>query len=173
MSSRMTGEPTVRAYVSIGSNIDRERNIRDALAALTRQFGALRVSPVYASAAVGFEGEAFYNLVVAFDTAQSIDTVQERLRAIETAQGRHRGEARFAPRTIDLDLLLYGDVVRAAPPPALPRADILEYSFVLQPLADLAPAEIHPVTGTSYAALWRLMAMTAPALCAVPGFPAT
>jgi 2-amino-4-hydroxy-6-hydroxymethyldihydropteridine diphosphokinase len=170
MSTDGTGVSTVRAYVSLGSNIARERNIREAVAALTRHFGALAVSPVYASAAVGFEGEAFYNLVVAFNTTQPIDVVQTCLRGIETAQGRHRGEARFAPRTLDLDLLLYGDVVREAPPPVLPRPDILEYPFVLRPLADLAPDTIHPLTGVCHGVLWREMAATAPALTRVPDF---
>ncbi|HXG27389.1 MAG TPA: 2-amino-4-hydroxy-6-hydroxymethyldihydropteridine diphosphokinase [Nevskiales bacterium] len=141
-------------FVGIGSNRERERRIREAVAALRRRFGSLRLSPVYESAAVGFSGSPFYNLVAAFDCDLPARQLLAALRAIEQACGRDPAAAKFAPRPLDLDLLLYGDLVLEAPDLRLPRADILTYGFVLKPLADLAPAGRHPVLGRSYADLW-------------------
>ncbi len=109
-------------------------------------------SPVYESAAVGFAGDPFLNLVVGADTGWPIEVVQRRLREIEDAHGRVRGPDRFAPRTLDIDLLTYGDAVR--PDLDLPRDEIERYAFVLGPLADVAPDEAHPTVGQSYGALW-------------------
>lgn len=143
-----------RVFVSIGSNIDRENNIRGAIGALTRRFGSLSLSTVYETAAVGFEGDPFFNLVVGFDTGESIEAIRAELRRIEDAHGRQRaGQSKFSARTLDLDLILYGDVVD--PAANLPHGDILKYPFVLGPLAELAPDLAHPVMGDSCLALWR------------------
>ncbi len=144
-----------RAYVSIGSNIERERHIQAALDALRERFGAVAHSPVYETAAVGFAGPPFYNLVAAFDTDWSPAELDAFFKSLEAAAGRERGGERFAPRTLDIDLLLWGDVVRRDAPPRLPRDEILRYAFVLQPLAELAPDRVHPETGRTLAALWR------------------
>ncbi len=144
----------VRVYVSLGSNIDRERNLRGGLADLRTAYGALELSPVYESAAVGFTGEPFLNLVAAFDTDQSIEAVDAELSRIEERHGRVRGDERFAPRTLDIDLLLFGDCVLQQPGLTVPRDEILEYAFVLKPLADLAGAQRHPVSGLTFAELW-------------------
>lgn len=143
-----------RAYVSIGSNIEPERNVRYAVAALRERFGSLAVSPVYETPAVGFDGDDFYNLVVGLDTDASPEALTDIFHAIEAEAGRRRGGARFSARTLDIDLLTWGETVRESPPPALPRGEILKYAFVLKPLADLAPDAVHPVAGRSYAALW-------------------
>ena len=144
-----------RVYVSVGSNIDRERNIRAALAHLKRRHDRLILSPIYENPAVGFMGEPFYNLVVGFDSNEGIEPLQHELRAIEHALGRRRSAERFAPRTADLDLLTYGDIVRHDLAPPLPRPDIVRYDFVLRPLADIAAGERHPEIGLSYGELWR------------------
>ncbi len=144
----------VRAYVAIGSNIERERHIASGVAALRDRFGAIRVSPVYASAPVGMAGGEFYNLVAAVDTDLPVDAVAAILREIESAHGRRRGEDRNAPRTLDLDLLTYGDAVLEVDGLRLPRSDIVDYGFVLGPLAALAPDDRHPRLGSTYAALW-------------------
>lgn len=142
-------------FVSVGTNIDREANLRRALAALGERFGDLQVSPVYESAAQGFDGDPFYNLVIALRSAEGAEAVLAALKRIERAHGRRPGAARFAPRTLDLDLLTYGDLVGEVSGLRLPRADILRYAFVLRPLAELAPRARHPALGTSYDALWR------------------
>jgi 2-amino-4-hydroxy-6-hydroxymethyldihydropteridine diphosphokinase len=141
-------------YVGVGSNVERERHIRAGIAALEGRFAPLALSPVYRAKAVGFAGDDFFNLVVGFHTALSAEEVMRCLREIEFANGRRRGELRFAPRTLDLDLLLYDDLVGSGEDYMVPRKDILEYAFVLRPLADLAPGGIHPVQRRTYAELW-------------------
>ena len=123
-----------------------------AVQALRGRFGALSVSPVYKNKAVGFEGDDFLNGVIGLDTDLGVPELKSTLDEVELACGRQRIAARFAPRTLDLDLLLYGATID--PAAKLPRGDILRYAFVLKPLADIAAAESHPVTGQSYAQLW-------------------
>lgn len=142
-----------RAFVSIGSNVEPERHVALALAALRARFGAIEVSPVYRTAAVGFEGDDFLNLVVGFESDLDIEAVDHALDDIEAASGRTRGEPRFAPRTLDLDLLLFGDRVIDREDLRVPRRELLKYAFMLKPLADLAPALRHPVAGRSIAEL--------------------
>ncbi len=143
-----------RVYVSIGSNIERERHIRAGVRALRQRYGELRLSPVYESTAVGFEGDNFYNLVAAFDTGDSVAEVDAFLRQVEDANRRDRNSPRFSPRTLDLDLLLYGELVRRHDKPLLPRPEITENAFVLKPLADLAGDLRDPLSGRRYASLW-------------------
>jgi 2-amino-4-hydroxy-6-hydroxymethyldihydropteridine diphosphokinase len=142
--------PTV--YVSIGSNVDREHNIRSSVNALKRYFTGLRLSSVYETEAQGFVGDPFYNLVVGFDTEKTVDEVMVIFRSIENQHGRRRGEEKFSPRTLDLDLLLYGQQIFKDKD--IPRAEITRYEFVLLPLAEIAPDLIHPVLQTSLHTLW-------------------
>lgn len=141
-----------RIWLSLGSNQAREPSLRGAVRMLREAFGPLVLSAVYESDAVGFAGEPFLNLVAGADTDWPVEAVQQRLRAIEDAHGRVRGGDRFGPRTLDIDLLVYGDLVRREAD--LPRDDIRRHAFVLGPLAEVAPDELHPVLGRSYAALW-------------------
>lgn len=143
-----------RVYVSLGSNIDRDTNIRGAVRALRERYGDVQLSPVYESVAVGFPGDNFYNLVAAFDTGDDVHAVARTLAEIETVHGRRRNGPRYSSRTLDLDLLLYDDVVLETDDLELPRAEIRENAFVLRPLADLAPNLRHPVNGRTYAELW-------------------
>lgn len=140
-------------FVGIGSNVEPEKHFRAASRLLRERFGAVRLSPVYRNKAVGFEGDDFLNGVAVFATTLSVETLNEALDDIEVRCGRERGAARFSPRTLDLDLLLYGDTVSEAPV-RLPRKEILKYSFVLKPLADIAGSLRHPVTGQTYAEHW-------------------
>jgi 2-amino-4-hydroxy-6-hydroxymethyldihydropteridine diphosphokinase len=142
-----------RVYVSVGSNIDRERNIALALRLLEASFGELQRSSVYESEAVGFDSDPFYNLVVGFDTRDTPREIQEVLNCIEEASGRIRTTG-LSARSLDLDLLLYDDLVSEADGLMLPRTDITRYAFVLAPLAEIAAASRHPVTGERYADMW-------------------
>lgn len=144
-------------WLSIGSNQQRERSIRGALSELQRVFGELRLSSIYETPAVGFEGEPFLNLVVGVATDLSVARIDSELRRIEDAHGRVRGAEKFAPRTLDIDLLTYGDRVGHVDGRDLPRNEILHYAFVLGPLAEVAPDERHPADGRSYAQLWAAM----------------
>jgi len=134
-------------YLGLGSNIDAGKNLRTAVDALRRRYGELTVSPVYRSAPVGFEGPDFLNLVVALATDATPLEVLDEIERIHAMAGRQRGPDRYSSRPLDIDLLLYGDAVDPSQPLRLPRRDILEYGFVLRPLADIAPDLVHPVTG--------------------------
>ncbi len=144
-----------RAYVSIGSNIDREANVRGAVRMLREHYGRLALSRVYETPAEGFDGDAFYNLVAGFDTGESVEQVRQTLAAIEDAHGRTRNGPRADPRTLDLDILLYGDLVRHDGDLDIPRGEIVKYAFVLGPLAEIAPDLRHPETGMTLARIWE------------------
>ncbi len=156
-----------RVYLSIGSNIARERNLRSAMTALRREFGVLTVSPVYESRAVGFEGADFYNLVIGFDTDLPVDEVNAVLRGIEDAHGRFRGSDKFSSRTLDLDVLLYGELIDHTPPRDIPRGEIRRHAFVLKPLSDIAGSLRHPETGETFSEMWRRRADQMPKLTPV------
>jgi 2-amino-4-hydroxy-6-hydroxymethyldihydropteridine diphosphokinase len=145
----------MRGYISIGSNIDKEIHIPASLRALERQFGTLTISSIYESAAVGFSGDAFHNLIVGFDSDLDVKAVAKQLRDIELDNGRTRNSQKFSARTLDLDLILYGDLIISDGRLQIPRDEIEKYAFVLEPLAEIAPTDIHPVSGISYAELWQ------------------
>lgn len=145
----------VRAFISIGSNIERERHIQVGIDALYNSFGDLMLSPIYESESVGFEGENFYNLVVGFETDLAPEDLVRCLHEIESEYDRRRDANRFSPRTLDLDLLLYGDLVLQTDNIRLPRKEITEYAFVLQPLADIVGNQFHPILEKPYKQLWH------------------
>jgi 2-amino-4-hydroxy-6-hydroxymethyldihydropteridine diphosphokinase len=147
----------VVVYVSAGSNVDPAANLRRAIQALERRFGPLTSSSVYRSKAVGFDGDDFLNAVVGFQTRESAAQVAAALEQIHQAAGRVRGPDSFSPRTLDLDLLLYGQQVIDEPRLRIrvPHGDVMRYGFVLGPLAEIAPGLRHPVTGQTMAELWE------------------
>ena len=142
-------------YLGIGSNIDPEKNLRLGVHELRSRFGELAISSTYRSAAVGFDGPDFLNLVVSLESNESPGCIHEHIEAIHKLAGRQTGAARYSSRPLDIDLLLYDDLVMDAPPVKLPRADILKYSFVLRPLAEIAPDLTHPETGRSLLDHWQ------------------
>ena len=149
-----------RIWLSLGSNIDRERHILSALDELKKAFGKLIVSRVYESEAVGFEGPSFHNLVVGIDSDLSVTALKKRLHAMEVSHGRVRSGDCFASRTLDIDLLTYGDQRVDEAGVELPRDEITRYAFVLLPLSEVAGDERHPVIGKCYRELWESFDMT-------------
>lgn len=127
---------------------------RAAIAALRQHFGTLRLSRVYENRAIGFDGAPFYNLVAAFDTTESPAALVNILHTIEQVQGRVSGPDKFSARSIDLDLLLYDQLVCDEPSLRLPRDEIRDYACVLGPLAELLPGSVHPETGETFAKMW-------------------
>jgi len=144
-----------RVYVSIGTNVDRRQNMLSCLAALRDRFGDLVMSPVYENRAVGFEGDNFYNMVVAFETREDVHQLTPLFRQIESNHGRVRGGEKFSSRTLDVDLLLYDNLVLKTAGLDVPRHEITKYAFVLRPLSDMAPELLHPELNESMARLWQ------------------
>ena len=143
-----------QVYLSIGSNIERKKHVIASLDALAENFGELMLSSIYESEAVGFDGENFYNLVVGIDTAMSVGELSLCLRKIEHKNGRLRSGVKFSPRTLDIDILTYNQVNGEVDGIVLPRYEVVHNAFVLQPLAEIAPTDIHPKLLISYADLW-------------------
>lgn len=142
-------------YVGLGSNIDPENNLHIGIRELRERFGELRISAVYRSAAVGFEGDDFLNLVAAFESDKSPLVICEQIELIHNLTGRDRQSGKWESRPLDIDLLLYNDLVMDEQSVRVPRKDVLEYSFVLRPLAELAPDLVHPVTGKTMLEHWQ------------------
>jgi 2-amino-4-hydroxy-6-hydroxymethyldihydropteridine diphosphokinase len=141
-------------YISLGSNINKAHHIRCALVALNKYFQNTRHSSVFESEAVGFAGNNFYNSVVAATTDRPLAEVCALLKKIERENGRTAEDKKFSPRTLDLDLLFYDDVI-CQTPAQLPRDEITKNAFVLQPLAEVAPDFYHPVAKQTIAELWN------------------
>ena len=144
-----------RIYLSIGSNVERESNLRSGVRQLDDQFRLLILSSVYQTGAVGFEGEDFLNMAVGFDSDLPVEQLQGRIKAIEDVHGRARGLGKYISRPLDIDLLLYGDMIRHDDSIDVPRREILHHAFVLQPLSEIAPTRKHPETGLTYGESWR------------------
>ena len=161
-------EAVPAVYVGAGSNVAPERNLARAVAELTREFPGARFSPWYRNRAVGFEGEDFINLVAAFDTGLPLHALLAKLQTIEALCGRERHAPRWAPRSMDLDVLLYGDLVCDEPGLKLPRPDLLKRAYMLGPLAALAPEVVHPTAQLTIGELWRRFDRTAHPLERVP-----
>ena len=141
-------------YLGLGSNIEPQKNLRLGLRELERRFGKLDRSSVYQSKAYGFDGDDFLNMVVGLDTKLLPIEVYDQIEEIQRATGRDRVVRGYLSRTLDIDLLLYNDLILDQAPIQLPRSDVLRFSFVLGPLAEIAPKLIHPEIGQSYQDLW-------------------
>lgn len=150
-----------KVYVSVGSNVNRERNVARALELMRDRFGELEVSSVYETESVGFDGDPFFNLVVAFESQDTPRAIVAVLHEIEQRCGRKRGDKRFGPRTMDLDLLLVGDRVLNDDGIVLPREEISSQPFILCPLAEIAGERRHPLSGDTLAEMWSRVERTA------------
>ena len=158
-------------YVGAGSNVAPERNLARAVAELLREFPGTRFSPWYRNRAVGFQGADFINLVAGFDTGLPVHAVLAKLHGIEALCDRPRAAPRWAPRSMDLDVLLYGDLVCDEPGLKLPRPDLLKRAYMLGPLAALAPAVVHPTARLTIGELWRRFDRGEHELVPVPAAP--
>jgi 2-amino-4-hydroxy-6-hydroxymethyldihydropteridine diphosphokinase len=142
-------------FVAAGSNVRPRANLREAVTKLAEAYPGLRASNAYVNPALGFEGDDFINLVVAFETDEPLARVLERLKSIERDAGREPGAPKWGPRTLDLDLLLFGDLIGGFPGVQLPRPDLAKRAYVLGPLAELAPGRRHPTIGETLGELWQ------------------
>lgn len=143
-----------RAYLSLGSNLQPERHLPGAIAALRARFGAVVVSPVYRTRAVGFDGNDFCNAAAVIDTDLEPQALNDWLHALEDAHGRDRSGPRYGDRTLDVDIVLFDDRTLDGPGHLrIPRPE-LQHAFVLKPLADIAAQVVVPGTGRTLAQLW-------------------
>lgn len=147
--------PMARVFIAAGSNVDALRNLERAVEELRREFPGVRFSPWYTNRAAGFEGDDFINLVAGFDSDLPVSELLERLHRIEELCGRPRASPRWAPRTMDLDILLYDELICDEPNLKLPRPDLLKRAYMLGPLADLAPQLMHPTEKQTIGELWQ------------------
>ena len=142
-------------YVAAGSNVEPERYLRLAAKESALKFPGARFSAAYKNAAVGFEGEDFINFVVGFSTDMPVEAVIAELQRIEGLCGRTRDAPKWAPRSMDLDILVFGDRVCDLPGLVLPRPDLLKRPYMLGPMAELAPDFLHPSRLSTMAQLWE------------------
>ncbi|MEW6354907.1 MAG: 2-amino-4-hydroxy-6-hydroxymethyldihydropteridine diphosphokinase [Planctomycetota bacterium] len=146
----------VVCYIGLGSNVgDREENLRGALA-LLRESGGIEVTKVssfHETAPVGGPPQGkFLNAAAEVRTALAPEELLDRLQAIERNLGRER-TVKWGPRTVDLDILLYGDVVIQTERLTVPHPLMHERRFVLGPLNEIAPGAVHPVFGKTVSEL--------------------
>ena len=153
----MVNQPTKKTevFLSLGSNIDPEENLKYACRELKKAFGNIQISSVYKNKPIGFEGNDFLNMVVKVKSTFNPNEMLDYLRSLEIATGRDIGTGAFDSRTLDIDMVLYGDLVHPEKPFKIPRKDIELYSFVLCPLAEINPNGIHPITGKAFKNLWE------------------
>lgn len=157
-----------KVYLGLGSNIDAQSHLCDALRALQKAYGPLAVSPVYESEAVGFAGDNFLNTVVMIEIDTPVGELYQQLRQIEDQFGRDRSAPKFSGRTMDIDILLYDDLVGVVDGVTLPREEILTNAFVLKPLCDMAPELMHPQRKRTMAQLWQQYDQSQQKLWSVP-----
>ena len=142
-------------YLGLGSNVAPQENLQLAARELRRRFELRALSSVYRNRPLGFDGDDFLNAVARIETDKTALELCGELEDIHDLANRARNSDRFNARTLDIDLLLYGQQVIAKPPISVPRSDVLEYSFVLRPLAEIAPDLVHPLTGVAISQHWR------------------
>lgn len=143
------------AFLGIGSNVQPERHVAIAIERLRNDFDEFRLSPVYRCRAVGFDGADFINAVASVRTSLSPWALRDWLRALEDEHGRQRNVPKFSDRVLDVDILLFGDLVQADERLQLPRPELFHFAHVLKPLAELAPDRVCPGDGRTLAQIRR------------------
>lgn len=147
--------PRHQVALSLGSNINRYQNINAGLKALYQQFGELHCSPVYESASVGFDGSPFLNMIAVIHTSLSLPELNSSLKRIEDDHGRDRSGPKFSPRTLDIDVVTYGEHCGLVEGIELPRPELFTNAFVTLPLSRLLPEQKVPGRDCSFAQLWQ------------------
>ncbi len=158
------------AWLGLGSNVNADTNIRAGIRALKETFRNVRLSPAYTSAAVGFEGDDFINLVARVDTDMHPIELRQYLRDLEDRHGRKRNVPKFSDRSLDVDILIYDDLVVLSPVLEIPRAEILKFAHVLKPLADLDPELVHPSDRRTMSEIWESSGLDGGCLRLLPSF---
>lgn len=143
-----------QVFVALGSNINPVQRLAQAAQALRQHFADIHFSTCYRNAAFGFEGPDFYNVAAGFNTSLSIVELLAVLHAVEALCGRGREDPKWAPRAMDIDLLLYGEEVGEGPGYTLPRKDLTRRIYMLGPLAQIAPQWRYPPAGPTIGELW-------------------
>ena len=153
----MVNKPTEKTevFLSLGSNIDPKENLKYACRELEKAFGNIQISSVYRNKPIGFKGNDFLNMVVKVKSMFNPNEMLDFIQSLEAATGRDIATGTLDSRTLDIDMVLYGDLVHPEKPFKIPRNDIELYSFVLCPLAEIDPDGIHPVTGKTFKDLWE------------------
>lgn len=143
-----------QVYVSIGSNVEREKNTRAAIDELQKRFGLLELSSVYEAEAIGYEGDNYYNLVAGFKTTLSVGELSKSIKAIEDDYGRNREKSYVHGQVLDIDILTYDNLVGLVDGVQLPRDEITKNAYVLLPLCEVAGEDVHPALHQTYNELW-------------------
>lgn len=143
------------AYLSLGSNIDRRQHISSGIEHLKDTFGALEMSSVYESESVGFDGDRFYNMIVKIECDLTLVALSKCLKQIEDDNGRERVGPRFSSRTLDIDIVCFGDLTGIHNEIELPRPELYYNAFVLLPMAERAPDKVDPKSGSTFNQLWN------------------
>lgn len=159
-----------KAWLGLGSNVNAGANIQAGIEELEQQFSSVVLSPVYSSTSVGFDGDDFINLVARVETDLSPLELRDYLRDLEDRHGRKRDVPKFSDRSLDIDILLYDDLVLLSPVLEIPRAEILKFSHVLKPLADLDPDLVHPTELRSMLEIWESSGLDDGYLNLLPAF---
>ena len=160
----------VAVYLDIGSNINRKENIQSCVDQLRCDFPGIVFSKAFESDALGFEGDAFINLSAVLETDMSYPDLKKYLKSLENQHARKRNKTKFISRTLDVDVLLYGDAI-LSPEHDVPRKEILKFPFVLYPLAQIAPNLIHPQEKISISELAKSSDLDKNTLTEVKDFP--
>ncbi len=148
----------ITVYVGVGSNLERYQHIEAAIEELKRLGSELKLSTIYECASEGFDSHPFFNLVVEMKTSLSLDEFQASLKEAEIRWGREVDAKKFQDRTLDMDILLFGDVISEVSP-VVPRSDIYKYPFVIQPLYELCPELRIPGSDLLVKQVWNNFSM--------------
>jgi len=158
------------AWLGLGSNTNAEANIRAGINELKETFENVSLSPAYISTAVGFDGDDFINLIARVETGMQPIELRLYLRNLEDRYGRKRNVPKFSDRSLDIDILLYDDLVLLSPVLEIPRAEIMKFAHVLKPLADLEPDLVHPSELRTMAQIWASSGLDDGYLRLLPAF---